>query len=127
MSSVLTAKMQKVTKSFFYAFQGIISAVRAERNLKIHVCMTVIVLLISLWLTLSAVEWLFILMAICGVIALELLNTAIERVVDLVTEEYHPLAKQAKDIAAGAVLVYAFLSVVIGLIIFLPKLVNMVT
>lgn len=127
MSSVLTAKMQKVAKSFLYAFQGILTAVRAERNMKIHVCMTVIVLLVGLWLRLSAVEWLFILLAICGVIALELINTAIERVVDLVTGEYHPLAKQAKDTAAGAVLVYAFLSVVIGLIIFVPKLLKMVS
>jgi len=64
----------------------------------------------------------FISFAICGVLALELVNTAVERVVDLVTKEFHPLAKQAKDIAAGAVLLYAILSVVIGCIIFLPKM-----
>jgi undecaprenol kinase len=125
MNSALSAKIQKVTKSFIYAFQGLLSAVKVETNLKIHLFMTVIVLLVSVWLSLSTIEWLFILFAIGGVIAFELLNTAIERVVDLVTEEYHPLAKQAKDIAAGAVLVYAFLSVVIGLFIFLPKLLKL--
>lgn len=57
-----------------------------------------------------------------GMLSLELLNTAIERVVDLATEEYHPLAKQAKDIAAGAVLVYAIVSVIIGGVILLPKI-----
>jgi len=64
----------------------------------------------------------FISCAICGVLALELVNTAVERVVDLVTKEFQPLAKQAKDVAAGAVLLYAILSVVIGCIIFLPKM-----
>ena len=122
MSSDFFAKMQKVAKSFSYAFQGILSAIKAERNLKIHFFTSVIVISISLWLGLSTMEWLFILLAIGGVLSLELLNSAVERVVDLVTEEVHPLAKQAKDMAAGAVLVYAFLSVVIGLIIFLPKL-----
>ncbi len=71
---------------------------------------------------LSAIEWMFISFAICGVLALELVNTAIERVVDLVTKDIHPLAKQAKDVAAGAVLLYAILSVIIGCIIFLPKI-----
>ena len=60
-------------------------------------------------------EWLFILVAIVGTITLELVNSAIERVVDLVTTEYHPLAKQAKDIAAGAVFVYAIFSVIVGI------------
>jgi undecaprenol kinase len=122
MSLALFDKMRKVLKSFLYAWEGILEAAKAELNLKIHLCVTGIVLFVSFWLRISSLEWLFILFAIGGVIALELLNSALERVVDLVTEEHHPLAKQAKDMAAGAVFVYAFVSVVIGFIIFLPKL-----
>jgi len=90
--------------------------------MKIHCLVASIVIILGGFYGLSAIEWMFISFAIGGVLALELLNTAIERVVDLVTEELHPLAKQAKDIAAGAVLIYAILSVVIGSIIFFPKI-----
>lgn len=124
MSTDLTANIRKVAKSFRFACQGILHAVKNERNLKIHICISGVVLFLGLWLSLSLVEWLFILFAIGGMITFELLNTAIERIVDLVTKEYHPLAKQAKDVAAGAVLIYAILSVIIGLIIFLPKLIT---
>jgi undecaprenol kinase len=72
------------------------------------------------------VEWLFVIFAIGGMFALELLNTAIERLVDLVTMEYHPLAKQAKDIAAGAVFLYAIFSVIVGFIIFIPRILKLI-
>lgn len=68
------------------------------------------------------IEWIFILLCIGGVITLELINSSIENVVDLVTEETHPLAKKAKDMAAAAVFFFALVSVVIGCIIFIPKL-----
>jgi len=90
--------------------------------MKIHCVAAVLVITFSIYFQLSAVEWLFILFAVGGVFALELINTAIERTVDLCTKDFHLLAKQAKDIAAGAVLVYAILSVIIGCIIFLPKI-----
>lgn len=70
------------------------------------------------------IEWSIVVLLIGGMLALEMMNAAIERVVDLVTLENHPLAKHAKDLAAGAVLVYAISSVVIGLIIFVPKWFN---
>ena len=108
--------------SFAFAISGILHAVRNERNMKIHSVVAIIVIILSWFYHLSAMEWMFIFFAICGVLALELVNTAIERVVDLVTNDFHPLAKQAKDVAAGAVLLYAILSVVIGCIIFLPKM-----
>ena len=108
--------------SFTFAISGIFHAVRHERNMRIHSIVTIIVIILSWFYHLSAIEWMFISFAICGVLALELVNTCIERVVDLVTEEFHPLAKQAKDVAAGAVLLYAIISVVIGCIIFLPKI-----
>ena len=77
-----------------------------------------------MFFSLNWLEWLFILVAIVGTITLELVNSAIERVVDLVTTEYHPLAQQAKDIAAGAVFLYAIFSIIVGIIIFLPKVMN---
>jgi undecaprenol kinase len=108
--------------SFTFAISGIFHAIRNERNMKIHSVVAIIVIILSWIYHLSAIEWMFISFAICGVLALELVNTALERVVDLVTKDIHPLAKQAKDVAAGAVLLYAILSVIIGCIIFLPKI-----
>lgn len=115
-------KSRNVVRSFQYAIQGIAHTFLEERNMRIHVIVSVIVVIAGFVLKLSALEWLFIVFAIGGVIALELVNTAVERVVDLVTKEYHPLAKQAKDMAAGATFVYAILSVIVGIIIFLPKI-----
>ncbi|MCA1025441.1 diacylglycerol kinase family protein [Cytobacillus kochii] len=115
-------KKQSLISSFYFAFIGVITALKAERNLKIHFVMTVLVIFFGIIFELTKTEWLLISFAIAGMIALELMNTAIERVVDLVTTEQHPLAKQAKDIAAGAVLIYAVLTVIIGLSIFLPKI-----
>ncbi|MGN7425708.1 diacylglycerol kinase family protein [Cytobacillus praedii] len=101
---------------------GIRSVIMNERNMKIHLGISLIVILIGLWLSLSMLEWLFIILAIGGMLSLEMINTALERAVDLVTDQYHPLAKDAKDIAAGAVLLYAIMSVIIGVIIFVPKI-----
>jgi undecaprenol kinase len=107
-------------RSFSYAFAGIATALRDEKNMRFHFYCSIVVLFISYYFSITKTEWLFILLAIGGMFALELANTAIERVVDLVTVEYHPLAKQAKDLAAGAVFVYAILSIAIGIVIFSP-------
>lgn len=115
-------KRHSLYSSFVYAFQGITGVVKSERNLKIHLSVAVIVIGAGWYFSVSRMEWLVLLSAIFGTITLEMINSAIERTVDLVTEDIHPLAKQAKDIAAGAVLVYAIFAVLIGLIIFLPKL-----
>ncbi|MCQ6273640.1 diacylglycerol kinase family protein [Bacillus sp. V3B] len=109
-------------RPFTFAIVGILHALRNERNMKIHTVVVVIVMILGLLYRLSTVEWMFIIFAIGGVLALELINTALERVVDLVTKNFHPLAKQAKDVAAGAVFIYAIVSVLIGCIIFLPKI-----
>ncbi|WP_040207954.1 diacylglycerol kinase family protein [Neobacillus jeddahensis] len=106
--------------AFSFATAGILTALKMERNMRFHLISSLIVLIVSFYFSITKIEWVIILFAIGGMFALELMNTAIERVVDLVTAEYHPLAKQAKDIAAGAVFVYAVLSVVIGIIIFIP-------
>lgn len=109
-------------KSFTFAISGIYHAILNERNMRIHLFISIIVIGGSIFFSITKVEWLFVLIAIGGMLALELINTAIERLVDLVTMEYHPLAKQAKDLAAGAVFLYAVFSVMIGLIVFLPRL-----
>ncbi|WNS74338.1 diacylglycerol kinase family protein [Bacillus sp. DTU_2020_1000418_1_SI_GHA_SEK_038] len=126
MNSASRDKKNRLIYSFRYAISGINEAFKQERNLKIHLLVSIIVILMGLVLSISYIEWLFILLAIGGMLSLELLNSSIERVVDLVTEDYHPLAKAAKDIAAGAVLIFAVISVIIGLIIFLPKLANLI-
>lgn len=115
-------KAPSVIRSFSYAGRGILSAFRTERNIRIHFTMAILVVILGAIFHISRMEWLIIIVVIGGMIALELINTAIERIVDLVTTEFHPLAKEAKDIAAGAVFIYALLSVLVGLIIFLPKL-----
>lgn len=122
MGSQDNKKSSSVIASFSFAMQGIKTALIAERNMRIHFTGAVIVIICSILLSISRIEWLFILLAIGGVFALELVNTAVERLVDLVTEEYHPYAKQAKDLAAGAVFIYAIMSAVIGSIILLPHL-----
>jgi undecaprenol kinase len=109
-------------ETFKFAVEGIHSSFIQEKNIRFHVIFSMIVIIFASILSLSKIEWMFILFAITGMIVLEMVNTAIERVVDLVTDSYHPLAKQAKDIAAGAVLIYAILSVIIGIMIFFPKI-----
>lgn len=114
-------KKPPITKSFGYAFEGIFICIRKERNMKIHCVMAVLVVAAGVILGLSPVEWCICLGLFGLVMALELVNTAVEAVVDLVTGEYHPLAKIAKDTAAGAVLIAAIMAAAAGLIIFVPK------
>jgi undecaprenol kinase len=125
MDSRVKDQSNRLMKSFSYAIVGIKTGIKAERNMRIHLICSVLVIGCSCYFSINKLEWLFILLAIGGMFALELMNTAIERVVDLVTEEYHPLAKQAKDVAAGAVFIYAILSILIGFIIFVPYVLNL--
>lgn len=113
--------MENFLKAFRYAFEGIIHCARYERNFKIHLLAMFIVFLAAIWTGLSQVEWFVLIILISLVLALEMINTALERVVDLITNEYHPFAKQAKDLAAGAVLIVAIASAIIGCFIFWPK------
>ena len=124
MSMDLSGKLKKICKSFPFAFQGILSAWKQEINFRVHIFVASLVIIMGFLVSLSAIEWVVILLTIGGMLSFELLNTAVERVVDLVTIDYHALAKQAKDTAAGAVLVYAIISVIVGIVIFLPKLVK---
>ncbi len=114
-------------KSLGYAISGIIQCIQKERNIKIHLVFMFLVIICGFLFQLSITEWLICILLFGLVISLELVNTAIEAVVDLCTQEYHPLAKIAKDTAAGAVLISAIASVVIGLIIFVPKILSLVS
>ena len=111
---------QPLLESFSHAFDGIMTGVE-ERNMKIHFGFTILVVLFGLLLKISATEWCLCFVLFGLILGLELVNTAIEAVVDLVTEEYRPLAKRAKDAAAGAVLIAAIMAAITGLIIFIPR------
>ena len=120
MKETMKKRKNPITESFGYAFEGIWTGIRNERTMKIHCLAIIFVTLAGTLFQITAVQWCICLLLFALVAALELVNTAIEAVVDLVTEEKKPLAKIAKDTAAGAVLFAAIISVIIGCIIFLP-------
>lgn len=111
--------------NFKFAFKGIFYVVKNERNIKIHIVFTILVVLVSLLLKLSPVEFAVILLTVMSVIVAEMFNTVIEVSIDLVTNEYHQLAEIAKDVAAGAVLITSITSVVIGALIFMPHILSL--
>lgn len=119
----ITEERKKIINSFKYAFEGIKSSLRTERNIKIHFSMMILVIVAGILLDISTYEWMICIILFGMVIGGELVNTAIEEVTDLVTTEINPKAKLAKDIAAGAVLIMAITSAIIGLIIFIPKII----
>jgi undecaprenol kinase/diacylglycerol kinase (ATP) len=104
------------------AFHGLVYVFTTQRNAKIHSVITVLVLIAGLFFHIAVIEWVAVIFAIGFVWASECLNTAIEKLTDLASPDYHELAKASKDTAAAAVLIAAFTSVIIGLVIFLPKL-----
>lgn len=111
-------------KPFWFAVHGIVHAMRTERNMRIHLAASLLVGVFILWLPTSKLENIILLGWVVLVVALELMNTAIERAVDLVTKEIEPLAKQAKDVAAGSVLVAAIGAAITALFIFGPYIVD---
>jgi len=110
--------------SFRYAIVGIVSALKEEPNLKFHFLAAVFVISLSIILNISRIDWMIVLFLTGFVISVELTNTAIEAIVDAFTEKEHPGAKLAKDISAGAVLIAAATSTILGLLIFLPYITN---
>lgn len=109
--------------AFQVAFKGLSHAIRHQRNIKIHLLATAVVTATGWYAALSRWEWCAVLLCCAAVISLELMNTALETLTDLVTPHYHELAGRAKDIAAAAVLVFSLFSVVIAAIIFIPHFV----
>ncbi len=109
--------------SFCYAVRGFVAAVKSERNLRIHLVAVVAVTTISTFLSLNALEWVVLTLTMGMVVATELMNTALEAVVDLACPHLHPLAAVAKNAAAAAVLVTAVVAVIVAWLLLWPKIV----
>ncbi len=116
----------KKKNTFIHAAGGIGYAFRKEANFRVHVLAMALVSALGVVLQISAMEWLFVAGCCMLVLSMELMNTAIENVCNLVSEEYHPMIKIVKDVAAAAVLVSAIGSCVAGTIIFLPKIIHQI-
>lgn len=112
----------KFLVGFVYAFRGLWHALRTQRNMRVHLAVAILVTIAGVLLHISAVEFAMLYVAIAGVFIAEMFNTVIEICVDLAQPEYHPLARIAKDVAAGAVLLSAILAVVIGIFVLGPHL-----
>lgn len=115
---------KRLAYSFKYAFQGIKQSYKGEQNLKIHTFIAILVLVFAFFLKISFFEWVTVLILIGLVLMAEFFNTAIEYTVDLASPKIHPLAKAAKDTASAGVLVIAIISAIIGLLIFVPKIIE---
>jgi diacylglycerol kinase (ATP) len=107
-----------IIESFNYAFEGIIHVLRTQRNMRIHFVVAAIVLILGLASDVSRIELIALLLAIAFVLIAEMLNTAIEGAIDVATTEFDPMAKLAKDIAAGAVLIATINAVAVGYLVF---------
>lgn len=110
-------------QSFKFAFKGISLAFK-ERNFILHIISMTIVVFLGYFFGVSKIEWIVLLLCIGAVLSLELMNTALEKLTDLISPEIHPLAGAAKDIAAASVLIFSIIAAIIGLIIFIPYFVN---
>ncbi len=111
-------------RSLRYAFRGILYCLKHELNFRIQLAVSLSACALGLLLQISASEWVAVLMCIMLVSGLEIINTAIESLSDAVASEYDPLIKVTKDVSAGAVLLVAILSAVVGFIIFIPKVIS---
>lgn len=118
----LKVKTKKLINSFKYAIEGIIASFKTERNMKLHILAMTIVILLGIAVKLSKLEWIICIILFAIVIAGELFNTAIETTVDIAMPYRNEKAKLAKDVSAGAVLIIAIASLIIGGIIFVPKI-----
>jgi diacylglycerol kinase (ATP) len=108
----------KFIKSVPHAFRGIISLIKNDNNFRIHLLAVVVVIIVGLYLGFTEFEWLAVIITMGIVLALEAINTAIETIIDLISPDYHDLAKKTKDVAAGAVLLFVFAALgVAGVII----------
>ncbi len=114
--------LRKRLNSFRYAFAGIASLVSSQANAKIHLAAAALAIASGFYFQISLNEWCIVVLAIALVLAAEAFNTALEHLTDLVSPDFHPLAGKAKDVAAGAVLFIAIGAAVVGILIFLPKI-----
>lgn len=112
----------KYSEKFSNAFRGMYVAFKVTRHAFIHIIATFIVVILGFYFQISSFEWITLVFAVGFVIVSEMFNTAIEIDIDLTSPEYHPYARDTKDVAAGAVLLSLFVAIIVGLIVFLPKI-----
>jgi diacylglycerol kinase (ATP) len=110
-------RSRNILDSFRFAFSGLWYALRTQRNTRIHLIVAAVVIALGVWLNLSPSQWAVLTLTIGFVLVSEMLNTVAETLVDLVSPGYHPLAKTVKDVTAGAVLLTAIVSVIVGLLV----------
>ncbi len=115
-------RSRNLLESFRFAFAGLWYALRTQRNTRIHLIIAMGVIALGLWLGLAPTQWAVLALTIGFVLVSEMLNTVAETLIDLVSPGYHPLAKIVKDVTAGAVLLGAIISVIVGLLILGPPL-----
>ena len=118
----MSYSFKKQLKSFTFAWKGILTCAGHEQNITFHLLVAILVIAAGLLFNITHVEWMVVMLCIGTVITAELFNSAIERLVDLVSPEWNKIAGEVKDLAAGAVLVTAITAAIIGLIVFLPYL-----
>ncbi|MGX7127100.1 diacylglycerol kinase family protein [Enterococcus wangshanyuanii] len=118
-----TEKNKHFIASLEFALQGIKTVFKEERNMRTHVLMGILAVVIGFVFRLSIAEWLWLLLAIFLVLVVEIINTVFENVVDMFTDfHFHPIGKKIKDMAAGAVLLTSGFAVIVGLLLFVPKI-----
>lgn len=116
--------IKRLIKSFIYAKDGIVYTIIYEQNFLLHLIAALLVVLLGFFFKITTIEWVLVIIAIALVLVAELVNSSIEALTDLITLEENKLAKIAKDTASGAVLVMAMLSIIMGLIIFVPYIIE---
>jgi diacylglycerol kinase len=118
--------VRRVVRSFGFATAGIMTLVLTQPNARVHLVLGIGAASLALWLGVSALEWALLTLTVGLVLVAEAVNTAIEAAVDIASPSIHPLARQAKDIAAGGVLISAITAVIVGLALFAPRLLAMI-
>ncbi len=119
--------LNKLIKSFGYAFRGLADLIKSEQNAKIHLLITILVIITGFVFKINATEWCIVFFCIAIVFSTEALNTSVEKIIDHLFKDKNETARIVKDISAGAVLICAIISVICGLIIFLPKFLNFIS
>lgn len=118
--------LKRLTSSLKYACDGLKYAYKNEQSMTIHIIVTLIVITLGIILNISSYEWIIVILCTGIMMCFELVNTSIEAAVDLTTNEYNEKAKVAKDVAAAVSLVFSITSIIVGLIIFIPKVIDFI-
>lgn len=118
--------IKRLKSSLKFAFDGLKYAYKNEQSMTVHIIITILVIMLGVIFKINSLEWIAVVFCIGIMMCLELVNTSIEAVVDLVTEKYNEKAKVAKDVAAAVSVMFSFTSIIIGLIVFIPKVIEFI-